>query len=76
MAWRLRTQDEELESDLIELQNLGITSLDEDGWKITKWEERQRALTGAERTHQWRERKRRAEYMGDGTKAETFRDGK
>ena len=74
IAWRLRISEEEIESDLIELQRLGITLQSEDGWQISKWEDRQAAVGGTERTRRWRQRKRRAEYMGDGTLSVTEGD--
>ena len=75
ISWRLRIPEEEIESDLIELQKAGIANQDENGWRITKWKDRQRAATGSERTNRWRERKHRAEYKGVETKSETFWDG-
>lgn len=74
IAWRLRINEEELESDLIELQKLGITSQDEGGWRITKWEDRQAPANSTERTHRWRERKRRAAYVRTGPGDVTFGD--
>ncbi len=74
MSWRLRIPEEELESDLIELQKLSITANKEGVWRITKWKDRQRARTSAERTHMWREQKRRAEYVREGPADVTLGD--
>ena len=74
MSWRLRIPEEELESDLIELQKQGITASTDGVWRVSRWEERQRAATSAERTQMWRERNKRAEYVRSGPADVTFSD--
>lgn len=57
MAWTLRTDAEQLETDLVELQHIGILVFD-NGWIVRKFAERQAPVdkTGAERVRRWRER--------------------
>ena len=58
-AWRLRVQEEELESDLIELQRLGIAAHQDGVWSIAKWDERQGPMTSTERTQRRRAKQKR-----------------
>ena len=74
MSWRLRIPEEELESDLIELQKQGITASTDGVWRVSKWDERQRVATSTERTQMWRERTKRAEYVRSGPADVTFGD--
>jgi hypothetical protein len=57
MAWTLRTSAEQLETELIELQRIGILIFD-NGWIVRKFSERQAPAdkTAAERMRRWRER--------------------
>jgi len=59
MAWTLRVDAEQLETDLIELQHLGILVFD-NGWIVRKFAERQAPAdpTAADRMRRYRERKR------------------
>lgn len=74
ISWQLRIPEEEIESDLIELQKDGITASTDGIWRISKWKERQRAATGAERSAMWRQRQQVTEYMRDGPADVTFGD--
>lgn len=62
IAWRLRTDDEQLETEMIELQRIGILSYSEGEWVVTKFADRQSAVSGAERVARYRQRKRQDEY--------------
>lgn len=62
-AWRLRIPEEELESDLIELQRVGITAHQDGVWSIAKWEERQGPMTSTERVRRHRARKQRQRHI-------------
>jgi len=65
IAWALRTNADELAQELAELARIGILSKDGNGWYVTKWTERQAAVSGAERMRQLRGRKQREQYYGD-----------
>lgn len=69
MAWTLRTSQDALESDLVELQNTtGIVQEIETGkWIVTNFEKRQTAATVNERVHRYREQKQKSEYYGNET---------
>lgn len=62
-AWRLRIPEEELESDLIELQRVGITSHQDGVWSIVKWDERQGPMSSTERVRRHRARKQRQRHI-------------
>lgn len=62
IAWRLRCDPEELETEMIELQNLKILSKIDGRWFVTKFQDRQAPVSGAERVARYRERKRKDEY--------------
>jgi DnaD/phage-associated family protein len=57
LAWRLRLSTEEITTALIELQELSITSLDEDGWRVINFSKFQSPVSGAERTRKSRAKK-------------------
>ena len=63
MAWRLRTDIDILRSDLKELQSCNIVTYIDGLWIVTKFSERQRASTEAERVARYRERKRKTELI-------------
>lgn len=62
MAWRLRTNPEQLESDLIELQKIGIVRLTDTGWIVCKFAERQEAMKPAEKMRRQRNTRQLQEY--------------
>lgn len=62
MAWTLRTSDDALTQDLVQLAETGIVTKSEAGWIVTKFAARQEAVSGSERVQRYRERNRRAEY--------------
>jgi DnaD/phage-associated family protein len=65
MAWRLRLSQEELETDLADLASTGIVHKNGDHWVVTKFEDRQSPVSGAERMRRYRERKQKSLYYGD-----------
>jgi len=68
MAWRLRLDDEELLEDLHLLEEVHIvTQLDDGGWFVTNFADRQSAMSGAERQKRYRERQQKEQYYGNGT---------
>lgn len=67
MAWRLRADAEQLETELAELAAVGILEMREGRWFVSKFAERQAALSGAERMARLRERKRKQEYYAGET---------
>ena len=58
MAWRLRATDEELLSDLDELEQFGIVSLNGAIHVVTNFAKRQAAASDAERMRRYRDRNR------------------
>lgn len=74
IAWRLRIPEEEIESDLIELQRMGIAAQSSGVWQITKWKHRQRTMSSTERTQLWRANQKMREYQDEGPADVTFRD--
>lgn len=62
VAWRLHMDTEQLETDMIELQRVGILSVDDGNWIVTKYAERQAPVSDAERMRQLRERKQKKQY--------------
>jgi len=74
MAWTLRTDADELTRELAELAGLGILSENGDRWHVTKWIERQGAVSNAERTRRCRERKRSETYYGNESVTNRYTD--
>lgn len=62
IAWMLRRQESEIESDMNELKKTGIVEQTETGWVIPKFSERQSASTNAERGKRYREAKQKEQY--------------
>jgi len=56
IAWRLHLEPEQLETDLIELQRIGILDVIDGRWYVAKFAERQAADTDTERWRRWKER--------------------
>lgn len=67
IAWALRLDELEAESDLAQLAGIGLVQKQEAGWFIPNFEKRQRALTPAERKAQQRDREKRSAYYEDVT---------
>jgi len=66
MAWRLRLSNDALEKDLSRLALSGLLHLNEmEQWVVTKFDDRQQAVKGAERVRRFRERERRNEYYNE-----------
>jgi len=63
----LRADEEHLETEMIELQRVGILSTDSGRWMVSKFADRQAAVSTAERMRQYRERKQKQQYYGDVT---------
>lgn len=60
LSWHLhRPSMEELETELAHLEKVEILTRLEDGWLVTKFAERQKAIGDAERAKAYRDRKRR-----------------
>ena len=62
IAWRLRCDQEQLETEMIELQDCRILSKIDGRWLVTKFVERQAPISGAERVANYRDRKRKSNY--------------
>jgi len=63
IAWQLRLTDEQLNKDIDELAAVGIiTRIDERHVFVTKFSDRQQAISSTERWRQWRDRQRQKEY--------------
>lgn len=66
IAWRLRISTEELESDLIELQKIGILIRTPEGeWIVRKFADRQSPMEKAEYMRRKRSEKQSQQYYGD-----------
>jgi len=64
IAWRLRTNAEQLETDFVALSDVGILSLVDKSWIVTKFAERQAPVSDAERMRRFRERQQKQQYYG------------
>jgi hypothetical protein len=64
MSWKLRLDPEQLETELIELQRLGIIGMVEGRYVVTKFAIRQAANSPAERMRMSRARNKREQYYG------------
>lgn len=62
MAWRLRLDEEQLESDLYELQKLGIVEYQDGQWFVCHFAERQEAMKPAEKMRRQRAEKQKEQY--------------
>ena len=67
LAWRVRADVEQLETDLLDLLHAGLLQKIDGRWYVTKFAERQSAVTGAERTARFRERQKKQEYYDSET---------
>jgi hypothetical protein len=61
-AWRVRDNVDIVETEFVELLDAGLLSRDDTRFFVTKFTERQAAVTGAERVARFRERKHKEEY--------------
>lgn len=62
IAWRLRIDEEQLETEMIELQKVGILSVQGGRWLVTKFAERQAPMEKAEYMRRLREERQREQY--------------
>jgi len=67
IAWQLRVDEEQLETEMIELQKVGILSVQDGCWSVTNFAKRQAAETSTERWQRWNERQHQQKYNGDET---------
>ena len=67
MAWQLRMDGGQLESELEQLALHGILERNGEGWYVTHFAERQAAVPNAERQSNFRDRRRREQYYGTET---------
>lgn len=74
-GWRLRIPAEEMESDFIELQKLGIFGQKDGTWFVTKWEQRQGAMSEKRRSRLRRKERHRERYETDGPADVVFETG-
>jgi DnaD/phage-associated family protein len=74
MAWRLQVADEQLETEMIELQRMGILDVVDGEWIVSKFEERQSKMSDAERKRRQRERAKKSEYYEGCHEGVTNRD--
>jgi len=58
LAWRLRCDPEQLESELSELGDAGLLDLVDGSWHVTKFEKRQEPSGAAKRMREYRKRKK------------------
>ncbi len=72
IAWTLRMQVDDLQSDLDELQKLGLINQIATGWNVTHFSKRQSKLDSAEKVRRYREEQKRDKYYtGDVTEPVT-----
>ena len=74
MSWRLRVNDDALQDDLSLLISYGIVTAEGDAFTVTKFAERQNAMSPSERAARYRETKKNELYYGDRHELRTFRD--
>ena len=65
MSWRLRVNDDALQDDLNLLISYGIVTVEGDAFTVTKFAERQKAMTPSERAARDRAAKKNAVYYGE-----------
>jgi len=65
MSWRLRVNDDALQDDLNLLISYGIVTVEADSFTVTKFAERQTAMTATERAARDRAAKKNAVYYGE-----------
>jgi len=66
-AWRVRDNEEIVETEFVELLDAGLLSRDDTRFFVTKFAERQAAVSGNERWRKWKERQQKQEYYADET---------
>lgn len=67
LAWALRMNETQLQSDLEALEKVGIVKQRKDGWFVLNFEKRQQALSSTERSQRHRERQRKQQYYDNAT---------
>jgi hypothetical protein len=65
IAWALRLREEQLETEMIELQKTGILSSIDGVWIVTKFAERQEPMDKAEYMRRKREQQQKDHYYGE-----------
>jgi hypothetical protein len=66
MAWRLRYNFEQLETDLGELAEAGLIDMVDGRWRVTKFRQRQEPSKAALKQRRYRQRKKEAEKRKEG----------
>jgi hypothetical protein len=74
-AWRVRCGADAVETDFVQLADGGLLSQDSGRWLVTKFEERQAPVSGAERVARHRERERKKQYYGTTDETPEKQDG-
>ena len=64
IAFTLRMNKEQLETDMVELQSVGILSINNGQWYVTKFSERQAKMDKAEYMRRKRDENQTAQYYG------------
>jgi len=72
IAWMLRMNPDELESDMMQIAQTGIVEREVNGWYIPKFAKRQGASSSTERVQQFRKREQHAQYNADETDQKRF----
>jgi len=67
IAWMLRMQTDDLQTDLEQLVSVGLIESIPNGWFIVNFKKRQSPATSTERVKQYRERKQKGRYYEDET---------
>ncbi len=70
MAWKFRTDPEELQEELLQLENEKIVrfNMTHGYWEVINFSKRQAPVSGAERVARHRKREKKRSYYGDDTK--------
>jgi DnaD/phage-associated family protein len=58
IAWRLRVEEKRLAENLKTLSEIGILTATEQGWLVTRFSQRQKAMSSTERVKRYRKRQR------------------
>lgn len=66
-AWRVRESFETVETDFVELAEVGLLTQDGGNWIVKNFSKRQAPLSGAERTERYRKQQNKQEYYGEVT---------
>lgn len=72
MAWYLRIDEDALAQDLQELSEVGIVTQDDEGWFVTKFADRQEAVSSTERVRRFRDRQKKGRYYCNDDKTKRY----